>query len=125
MSARVGVITFPGSLDDVDAARAARLIAKAKRPLLLTGGGIHLSEAWEALTRFAEAQSRVGQKRNQGGLRRVELVAQCGDLAVAEISALRMGAPWGSDTRSRIGDEETIGDSIGQDSPEHQDGHLN
>ena len=27
------------------------------RPLLLTGGGIHLSEAWSALTRFAVAQS--------------------------------------------------------------------
>src|SRR5262249_18421497 len=40
-----------------DIERAARLIAGAKRPLLLTGGGIHLSEAWEALTRFAEAQS--------------------------------------------------------------------
>jgi acetolactate synthase-1/2/3 large subunit len=37
--------------------RAAKLIAKARRPLLLTGGGIHLSEAWSALTRFAEAQS--------------------------------------------------------------------
>lgn len=37
--------------------RAAKLLARAKRPLLLTGGGIHLSEAWEALTRFAEAQS--------------------------------------------------------------------
>ncbi|HEX6441318.1 MAG TPA: thiamine pyrophosphate-binding protein [Stellaceae bacterium] len=40
-----------------DIERASRLIGKAKRPLLLTGGGIHLSEAWEALTRFAEAQS--------------------------------------------------------------------
>ena len=43
--------------DRSDIERAARLIAKAKRPLLLTGGGIHLSEAWGALTRFAEAQS--------------------------------------------------------------------
>jgi len=43
--------------DRADLERAAKLIAKAKRPLLLTGGGIHLSEAWEALTRFAEAQS--------------------------------------------------------------------
>jgi acetolactate synthase-1/2/3 large subunit len=43
--------------DRSDIERAARLIAKAKRPLLLTGGGIHLSEAWDALTRFAEAQS--------------------------------------------------------------------
>jgi acetolactate synthase-1/2/3 large subunit len=43
--------------DRADIERAAKLIAKAKRPLLLTGGGIHLSEAWSALTRFAEAQS--------------------------------------------------------------------
>jgi acetolactate synthase I/II/III large subunit len=43
--------------DHTDIERAATLIAKAKRPLLLTGGGIHLSEAWTALTRFAEEQS--------------------------------------------------------------------
>src|SRR5580658_10064047 len=43
--------------DRADIERAAKLIAKAKRPLLLAGGGIHLSEAWNALTRFAEAQS--------------------------------------------------------------------
>jgi acetolactate synthase-1/2/3 large subunit len=43
--------------DRTDIEAAAKLIAKARRPLLLTGGGIHLSEAWIALTRFAEAQS--------------------------------------------------------------------
>jgi acetolactate synthase-1/2/3 large subunit len=43
--------------DRTDIERAGRLIAKAKRPLLLTGGGVHLSEAWTALTRFAETQS--------------------------------------------------------------------
>ena len=43
--------------DRADIERATKLIAKAKRPLLLTGGGIHLSEAWSALTRFAEAHS--------------------------------------------------------------------
>ena len=43
--------------DRADIERAAKLIAKAKRPLLLVGGGIHLSEAWSALSRFAEAQS--------------------------------------------------------------------
>jgi acetolactate synthase-1/2/3 large subunit len=43
--------------DRADIERAAKLIAQAKRPILLTGGGIHLSEAWSALTRFAEAQS--------------------------------------------------------------------
>jgi len=43
--------------DRADIERAARMIAKARRPVLLTGGGIHLSEAWDAPTRFAEAQS--------------------------------------------------------------------
>ena len=43
--------------DRAEIERAARLIAKAKRPLLLVGGGIHLSEAWQILTKFAEAQS--------------------------------------------------------------------
>jgi len=43
--------------DRTDIERAAKLIAKAKRPLLLTGGGVHLSEAWSALACFAEAQS--------------------------------------------------------------------
>ncbi len=43
--------------DRADIERAVKLIAKAKRPLLLTGGGVHLSEAWSALTRFVEAQS--------------------------------------------------------------------
>jgi acetolactate synthase-1/2/3 large subunit len=43
--------------DRADVERAAKLIAKAKRPLVLTGGGIHLSEAWGALSRFAEAHS--------------------------------------------------------------------
>src|SRR5262245_60433168 len=43
--------------DRADIERAAKLIGKAKRPLLLVGGGIHLSEAWEALATLAEAQS--------------------------------------------------------------------
>jgi acetolactate synthase I/II/III large subunit len=43
--------------DRVDIARAAALIARAKRPLLLVGGGIHLSAGYDALLGFAEAQS--------------------------------------------------------------------
>jgi acetolactate synthase-1/2/3 large subunit len=43
--------------DRAEIERAAKLIAKAKRPLLLVGGGIHLSEAWQALTRLAESQA--------------------------------------------------------------------
>jgi acetolactate synthase I/II/III large subunit len=43
--------------DRADISRAAALIAHAKRPLLLVGGGIHLSAGYEALLGFAEAQS--------------------------------------------------------------------
>jgi acetolactate synthase-1/2/3 large subunit len=43
--------------DRADVERAARLIAGAKRPLLLVGGGIHISQAHAALQAFAEAQS--------------------------------------------------------------------
>jgi len=43
--------------DRADIDRAARLIAGAKRPLLLVGGGIHLSQGYAALLALAEAQS--------------------------------------------------------------------
>ncbi len=43
--------------DKADIARAAALIGHAKRPLILAGGGIHLSAGYEALLAFAEAQS--------------------------------------------------------------------
>ena len=43
--------------DRADIARAAALIGHAKRPLMLVGGGIHLSAGYEALVAFAEAQS--------------------------------------------------------------------
>ncbi len=43
--------------DRTDIARAAALIAGAKRPLILVGGGIHLSAGYEALVALAEAQS--------------------------------------------------------------------
>ena len=43
--------------DRGDIARAAALIAHAKRPLILVGGGIHLSAGHAALLGFAEAQS--------------------------------------------------------------------
>ena len=41
--------------DAVDVTRAAALIAKAERPLILAGGGIHISEAYGALQAMAEA----------------------------------------------------------------------
>jgi acetolactate synthase I/II/III large subunit len=43
--------------DRADIARAAALIAGAKRPLILVGGGVHLSRAYGALLDLAEAQS--------------------------------------------------------------------
>ena len=43
--------------DRTDVERAARLIAVARRPLLLVGGGIHISQGYAALAAFAEAQS--------------------------------------------------------------------
>jgi acetolactate synthase I/II/III large subunit len=43
--------------DRADIARAAGLIARAKRPLILVGGGIHLSAGYEALLALAEAHS--------------------------------------------------------------------
>ncbi|MCG6121110.1 MAG: thiamine pyrophosphate-binding protein [Microvirga sp.] len=41
--------------DAEDLARAAALLAKAERPLILAGGGVHISQAAEALQAFAEA----------------------------------------------------------------------
>ncbi len=40
--------------DAASVARAAALISVAERPILLCGGGIHISQATEAVTRFAE-----------------------------------------------------------------------
>lgn len=36
-----------------DVERAAALIAKAKRPMILAGGGVHISQAWDSLHRLA------------------------------------------------------------------------
>ncbi|MEZ5843204.1 MAG: thiamine pyrophosphate-binding protein [Hyphomicrobiaceae bacterium] len=43
--------------DGADLARAAAMIAQAERPLILAGGGIHISEAYGALAALAEAHS--------------------------------------------------------------------
>jgi acetolactate synthase-1/2/3 large subunit len=41
--------------DPVDLERAAAIVTRAERPLLLVGGGIHISQAYEALLAFAES----------------------------------------------------------------------
>jgi acetolactate synthase I/II/III large subunit len=43
--------------DATSVERAARLLAEAKRPILLAGGGVHLSQAAEAVATLAEALS--------------------------------------------------------------------
>ena len=40
-----------------DVARAAKLLAAAKRPIMLCGGGVHISQAAEDVSAFARAQS--------------------------------------------------------------------
>lgn len=45
---------FRPAASDVEA--AAALLAKAERPIIMAGGGIHISEAHEALLAFAESQ---------------------------------------------------------------------
>jgi acetolactate synthase-1/2/3 large subunit len=42
--------------DGTELARAAALLAKAERPIILAGGGIHISEAYGALMALAEKQ---------------------------------------------------------------------
>ena len=41
--------------DAASVERAARLLAEARRPILLAGGGVHLSQAADALATFADA----------------------------------------------------------------------
>ncbi len=41
--------------DERDIADAAALLSGAKRPIILAGGGVHLSQAYDALAQFAEA----------------------------------------------------------------------
>lgn len=51
---------FPGYRSRPDAGdveHAAAVIAAARRPLLLVGGGVHISQAYEALRAFAEAHA--------------------------------------------------------------------
>ena len=49
----VGAPARPGA-DEEDVERAAGLLASAERPVILAGGGVNHSEAWEELRRLAE-----------------------------------------------------------------------
>lgn len=51
-----GIPSHRSRPDASDVARAAAMIAKAKRPLLLAGGGIHLSQAYDALLALARSE---------------------------------------------------------------------
>jgi 3D-(3,5/4)-trihydroxycyclohexane-1,2-dione acylhydrolase (decyclizing) len=49
------VWTIPRNRADADAVRqAAEWIRESKQPLIVAGGGVHYSEAWDALARFVE-----------------------------------------------------------------------
>lgn len=48
----VGPRTAP---DPADVTKAVKMLLGAKRPLILAGGGVHSSEAWDELRQFAEA----------------------------------------------------------------------
>jgi acetolactate synthase-1/2/3 large subunit len=51
-----GIPSHRSRPDAAEVARAAALIAKSKRPILLVGGGIHLSQAHEALLALARSE---------------------------------------------------------------------
>ena len=42
--------------DGAELDRAAAMLSKAKRPIIMAGGGVHISEAYDALFDFADAQ---------------------------------------------------------------------
>lgn len=68
--------------------RAAELIAQAERPVIVAGGGVLLSRAWESLTRLAESLSiPVGTSINGKG-------------AIAESSPVSIGVVGGNGARS-------------------------
>jgi acetolactate synthase-1/2/3 large subunit len=68
--------------------RAARLIEQAERPVIVAGGGIHASGAWQELTAFAEATGiPVGTSINGKG-------------SIAETTRVSIGVVGGNGARS-------------------------
>src|SRR5690606_11380210 len=58
----------PGRADVESVEAAARLVRDARRPVIVAGGGVIISRAWNALTRLAEAASiPVGTSINGKG----------------------------------------------------------
>jgi acetolactate synthase-1/2/3 large subunit len=86
--------------DRADIERAAKLIAKAKRPLLLSGGGIHLSEAWDALTGFAEGGIACSNPLNVGLFGRYSRIAN--DLIEASDCLVVVGCKLGEIATKRF-----------------------
>lgn len=71
--------------------RAARLIEGAERPVIVAGGGVHASRAWDALTRFAETLDiPVATSINGKG-------------SIAETSAVSLGVVGGNGGREYAG----------------------
>lgn len=81
----------PSSRPRADASeveRAARMIEEAERPVIVAGGGVMTSGAWDALTAFAEATNiPVGTSINGKG-------------AIAETSPVSLGVVGGNGARS-------------------------
>jgi len=74
--------------DATEVERAARLIEEAERPVIVAGGGVMTSGAWDALTAFAEAANiPVGTSINGKG-------------AIAETSPVSLGVVGGNGARS-------------------------
>ena len=81
MNARVGVITFPGTLDDVDAARAVRLAGAAAITVFLLVGAVIFQELFHPF-----AERRFGRKEFLGD-RAAKLAANC--LEMFDLAKLR------------------------------------